>query len=170
MTPNNSLRPLEPLHPNFLLERFLFSWMNLVEDADAKLAQQGFGRAHHRAMFLICRQPGITVGELISMLRITNQAVARVLKQLIQGGFIRQVADENDRRQRRLFATAKGTKLLENVSEDQFKRIQRVFDSCEPADIAGFFKVMEGLLEERDLQNLSPSIEAAGDNFQSSSG
>ena len=43
------------------------------------LDELGLGRAHHRALHFIGRNPGIPVSDLLGILRITKQSLARVL-------------------------------------------------------------------------------------------
>ena len=78
------------------------------------LEEYGFGRAHHRVLHFVHRNPGLSVADLLDILKITKQSLARVLKQLIDKGFIMQRAGNDDRRERRLFVTAKGGRLPKN--------------------------------------------------------
>src|SRR3546814_2012903 len=57
---------------------------------DQTLAQQGLGRAHHRALYFISRQPGLTVSELLKLLAITKQSLGRVLNDLFERGYIQR--------------------------------------------------------------------------------
>ena len=56
-----------------------FAYRDFTGAADVILEELGLGRAHHRAMHFIGRSPGITVGDLLGLLRITKQSLARVL-------------------------------------------------------------------------------------------
>ena len=56
-----------------------FAYRDFTNAADVILAELGLGRAHHRAMHFIGRNPGITVSDLLGILRITKQSLARVL-------------------------------------------------------------------------------------------
>ena len=68
----------------------------------------GFGRAHHRVLHFVNRHSGLRVADLLDILTITKQSLARVLKQLIDKGYIVQQAGSADRRERLLFPTEKG--------------------------------------------------------------
>ena len=91
-----------------IIELLFFAYRDFVGDADHELEAFGFGRAHHRVMHFVHRYPGLKVADLLDVLRITKQSLGRVLKQLLDEGYIVQKAGNNDRRQRLLFATAKG--------------------------------------------------------------
>src|SRR5271163_4883184 len=91
-----------------LIELLFFAYRDFVGDPDEVLAKLGFGRAHHRVLHFVNRNPGIKVADLLDILKITKQSLGRVLKQLIDQGFVVQREGANDRRQRLLFVTPKG--------------------------------------------------------------
>ncbi len=95
-----------------IIELLFFAYRDFVGDADHELEAFGFGRAHHRVLHFVHRYPGLKVADLLDVLRITKQSLGRVLKQLLDEGYIVQKTGNNDRRQRLLFATAKGEALV----------------------------------------------------------
>lgn len=106
-----------------LIELFFFAYRDFTSDPDHILAAYGFGRAHHRVLYFVDRQPGLTVAELLDVLRITKQSLARVLKQLIDAGHIVQMRGPRDRRQRELHTTNRGRALALALSAPQSRRI-----------------------------------------------
>jgi DNA-binding MarR family transcriptional regulator len=115
-----------------IIELFFFAYRDFVSDPDAILARSGFGRAHHRVVHFVNREPGMTVADLLDTLKITKQSLARVLKQLIDSGYIRQVAGPEDRRQRKLYPTKTGRELALALAEPQSRRIEIAFDGASP--------------------------------------
>jgi DNA-binding MarR family transcriptional regulator len=113
-----------------IIELFFFAYRDFVSDPDAILEKSGFGRAHHRVVHFVNREPGMTVADLLDTLKITKQSLARVLKQLIDSGYIRQVAGPEDRRQRKLYPTKTGRELALALAEPQSRRIERAFDNA----------------------------------------
>src|SRR5215470_7349051 len=99
-----------------IIELLFFAYRDFVADADHCLEAYGFGRAHHRVLHFVDRNPGLTVAELLDILKITKQSLSRVLKELIDSGFIEQRMGREDRRQRLLFATAAGQALSNSLS------------------------------------------------------
>lgn len=93
------------------LEFMFYAHRAFLVDVDPILSELGFGRAHHRALFLVARWPGITVNQLLARLKITNQSFSRIVRDLLNAGLIVQSADSADRRQRCHFVTAKGEEL-----------------------------------------------------------
>lgn len=106
-----------------LIELFFFAYRDFTSDPDEMLADYGFGRAHHRVLHFVNRRPGLTVAELLEVLKITKQSLARVLKQLIDTGHIVQLQGPRDRRQRELYPTAKGRALALALARPQSRRI-----------------------------------------------
>ena len=109
--------------PYDLIELLFFAYRDFVGDPDRILADYGFGRAHHRVLHFVNRRPGLTVAELLDVLKITKQSLARVLKQLIDTDHIVQVQGPRDRRQRELYPTAKGRALALALARPQSRRI-----------------------------------------------
>ena len=116
-----------------IIELLFFAYRDFVGDADHVLEEFGFGRAHHRVVHFVQRYPGLKVADLLDVLRITKQSLGRVLKQLLEEGYIVQKAGDSDRRQRLLFATAKGEALVAKLAGLQTVRINRALQDF-PAD------------------------------------
>ena len=108
-----------------LIELLFFAYRDFVGDPDRILAQYGFGRAHHRVLHFVDRYPGLTIAELLDILRITKQSLNRVLKDLIGQDYITQKTGTNDRRQRLLFCTASGKALAGDLIRLQSRRVAR---------------------------------------------
>lgn len=108
-----------------LIELFFFAYRDFVGDPDRILADYGFGRAHHRVLHFVHRQPGLTIAELLDILQITKQSLNRVLKELIETDFVEQRTGLSDRRQRLLFTTQSGRELALRLAELQSRRIRR---------------------------------------------
>ena len=115
-----------------LIELFFFAYRDFISDPDAILTKYGFGRAHHRVIHFVDRNPGLTVADLLDILKITKQSLGRVLKQLVDGGFIHQVTGPHDRRQRLLYATVEGRALAARLSEPQSRRIRAALAGLDP--------------------------------------
>ena len=120
----------EPMYE--LIELFFFAYRDFVGDADRLLEAYDFGRAHHRVLHFINRNPGIKVAALLDILRITKQSLGRVLKQLVDQGYVLQQEGANDRRQRLLFATPKGEALALKLAGLQTTRIARAMAELGP--------------------------------------
>jgi len=115
-----------------IIELLFFAYRDFVGDADDVLAKLGFGRAHHRVLHFVNRNPGMKVADLLEVLKITKQSLGRVLKQLVDQGYVVQKEGENDRRQRLLYVTAKGEQLAMKLAGLQTERIARALGEIGP--------------------------------------
>ena len=114
-----------------LVELLFFAYRDFVADPDSILDGLGFGRAHHRVLHFVGRDPGMTVAQLLDILRITKQSLSRVLKDLIEKGYVYQKAGEEDRRQRLLYLTEKGEALWRELAAPQMRRFRRALTGLE---------------------------------------
>jgi DNA-binding MarR family transcriptional regulator len=128
------------------IELLFYAYRDFTAEPDAMLSRYGFGRAHHRVIYFVGRHPHMSVSELLGILRITKQSLARVLSQLVRQGFIVQQTGKSDRRQRLLQLTPAGIELERELSENQRQRIERAFAEAGPQAVEGFRKVMLGII------------------------
>jgi DNA-binding MarR family transcriptional regulator len=110
-----------------LIELMFFAYRDFAGDADHLLARLGFGRAHHRVLHFVARRAGLTIAELLEILKITKQSLNPVLKELIGRDYVEARPGTKDRRQRQLFPTARGEALALEVASLQSRRFARVF-------------------------------------------
>jgi DNA-binding MarR family transcriptional regulator len=122
--------PVEPVWD--IIELLFFAYRDFVGDADEVLQKLGFGRAHHRVLHFVNRNPGMKVADLLDILNITKQSLGRVLKQLVDQGYVVQKEGAQDRRQRLLYVTQKGESLSLKLAALQTERINRAFDELGP--------------------------------------
>lgn len=132
------------------LELLFFAYRDFTAEPDAILEEYGFGRAHHRVIYFVGRNPGMTVSDLLAILRITKQSLSRVLGQLVEEGFITQRPGTRDRRQRLLELTEKGIELERQLTERQRARIARAYREAGAEAVEGYRKVLLGLIDEAD--------------------
>jgi DNA-binding MarR family transcriptional regulator len=140
-----------------LIELLFFAYRDFTSDPDQMLADYGFGRAHHRILHFVNRMPGLTVAELLDVLKITKQSLARVLKQLIDTGHIMQVQGLRDRRQRELYPTTKGRTLALDLARPQSRRISEALKEAEPGDRHAVERFLKGMV--------NPELRAQIDNL-----
>ncbi len=128
-----------------IIELLFFAYRDFTSDADEILAELDFGRAHHRALHFICRHPGIRVADLLEILKITKQSLARVLKDLRDRGYISQVRGTADRRERLLYPRRDGLALIRRLAGRQRDRIVAALRDAgvdAPDDIGQFLFAM----------------------------
>ena len=133
---------------------FFFAYRDFTGDADALLERQGFGRAHHRVLFFLNLRPGMPVADLLDILKITKQSLARVLRQLIDNGYVEQKTGHADRRQRLLFATEKGRQFFGTLSASQASRIDAAIAALPPDSGRIVRRFLVGMVDPDDRSTL----------------
>jgi DNA-binding MarR family transcriptional regulator len=148
-----------------IIELLFFAYRDFVGDPDHVLEEFGFGRAHHRVMHFVYRYPGLNVADLLEVLRITKQSLGRVLKQLLDEGYIVQKAGDADRRQRLLFATAKGEALVAKLAGLQTDRIVRALRGLDASGAEAVRKFLLGMIDHDDPDKVLEAILRADDKM-----
>jgi DNA-binding MarR family transcriptional regulator len=128
------------------MELFFFSYRDFIREPDAILEKYNFGRAHHRVIHFVGRNPDITVTRLLNILKIRKQSLSRVLSQLVRENFIQQIQGLTDRRQRLLSLTTKGYDLEDKLSRYQRDRITSAFVSAGPEAVNAFYKILLNMM------------------------
>jgi DNA-binding MarR family transcriptional regulator len=145
-----------------IIELLFFAYRDFVGDADHELEAFGFGRAHHRVMHFVYRYPGLKVADLLDVLRITKQSLGRVLKQLLDEGYIVQKTGNNDRRQRLLFATPKGEALVGKLAGLQTDRVNRALRDIAPEGVDTVRQFLRAMIDHDDPDKVLQTILGAG--------
>ena len=142
-----------------------FAYRDFTAAADIVLEELELGRAHHRSLHFIGRNPGMTVSDLLAILGITKQSLARVLGALIERGLVAQVEGKSDRRQRLLTLTASGLALERRLFERQRELLVPAFREAGGPAVEGFKRVLMGIMEPsaRDfVAEAEPQSRSAG--------
>ncbi len=143
------------------VELLYFGYTRLTRSIDEGLAKQGLGRAHHRALYFIARQPDLTVSELLKILAITKQSLGRVINDLLARGLVHTRTGAADRRQKLLRLTAEGEALEAQLFDALRTSLASAYAAAGQESVTGFWRVLEGLIpaDERamatSLQNES---------------
>ena len=137
-----------------LIELLFFAYRDFVGDPDEVLARLGFGRAHHRVLHFVNRNPGIKVADLLDVLKITKQSLGRVLKQLIDEGYVAQKEGAHDRRQRLLYVTPAGEALAVKLAGLQTARIDRVLAELGPGAREAARRFLAGMIDADDRDHV----------------
>ncbi len=141
-----------------IIELLFFAYRDFVGDADHVLEEFGFGRAHHRVIHFVHRYPGLKVADLLDVLRITKQSLGRVLKQLLDEGYIVQKAGAKDRRERLLFATAKGEALVAKLAGLQTDRINNAMSELDAGGADTVRQFLRGMIDRDDPDKVLEAI------------
>jgi DNA-binding MarR family transcriptional regulator len=122
--------------PLWFIEAMFLAYRQFVSEPDRILAQIGFGRAHHRVIYFVHRYPGMRVADLLEILQITKQSLARVLRELVREGYVQRLSGKTDRRERLLYPTDQGRALAMRLTELQSRTMREALAAV-GADGAG---------------------------------
>jgi DNA-binding MarR family transcriptional regulator len=140
--------------PYDLIELLFFAYRDFVGDPDRILADYGFGRAHHRVLHFVQRRPGLTIAELLDILGITKQSLNRVLKELVETGFVEQRTGTQDKRQRKLHTTPAGQDLATRLAQLQARRINAALAALEPGGGETVAAYLAGLIDPAERRKV----------------
>jgi DNA-binding MarR family transcriptional regulator len=142
-------------------ELLFFAYRDFTRDPDAILKDFGFGRAHHRVLHFVNRHSGLRVADLLDILTITKQSLSRVLKQLIDKGYIVQQAGHADRRERLLFPTDTGRALAERLAAPQSVRLAEALKEAGPGAEAVLRRFLESMVNAEERPKVSTIMAAS---------
>lgn len=132
------------------IELLFFAYRDFTLGPDDVLESYGYGRAHHRVLHFVGRSPGMTVQQLLQILRITKQSLSRVLRNLVKDGYVEQVKGERDGRMRHLYLTETGVELEAACSAPQRRWVREAFAEAGPEAVAGYRQVLRALVQPDD--------------------
>jgi DNA-binding MarR family transcriptional regulator len=144
-----------------IIELLFFAYRDFVGDPDDVLATLNFGRAHHRVLHFVNRNPGMKVADLLDILRITKQSLGRVLKQLVDEGYVVQKEGEHDRRQRLLYVTERGEALAMKLALLQTARISRALGELGPGAHEAARKFLAAMINADNRDSVARFIDRA---------
>ena len=150
-------------------DMLFLAWRDFSTSVDPLLEQAGLGRAHHRALHFIGRTPGMTVGDLLLVLDITKQSLARVLNTLVEQNLVLQTQGRGDRRQRLLSLTPAGSALERQLFDCQRERLVAAYREAGGPAVDGFRRVLRALMG-RAARSTLDHVETAGITARTSRG
>jgi len=128
------------------IQLLYYAYRETFSDPKDILSKKFFGPAHLRALNLIERNQGISLGELIFKLKITKQSLNRVLRDLIASKMIKQKKDENDTRKKGLYLDKEGKIFFESVYKIQKRRIFNALKNSEAESVVKFKEVLKKII------------------------
>jgi DNA-binding MarR family transcriptional regulator len=145
-----------------IIELMFFAYRDFTGEADARLTDRGFGRAHHRVLYFVTRHPGMSVTDLLAILKITKQSLARVLKQLVERGYITQSSGRTDKRQRLLYPTARGEELADSLTNLQMARVARALAALPDTERDAVGRFLFGMISPDEQTAVAQLMAPAG--------
>ena len=127
------------------IEGMFFSYRAFTERPDRILERRGLGRVHHRILYFVGRNPGVSIKGLLDILKVSKQALNAPLRQLIEMKLLDASANAEDRRVRNLSLTEEGRHLEAELTGAQMKHLDAVLAQVGPGAEAGWREVTAAL-------------------------
>ncbi len=131
------------------MEDFFFAYQAFTAKPDEMLARRGLSRVHHRILFFIARDPGLSVSQLLSYLGVTKQALNIPLRQLQEMQMVESIIASDDKRKRQLGLTAEGARLEQALRREQSRLLARVIEATGTPSLQGWMAINSALAGER---------------------
>lgn len=128
---------------NAALELVFHGYKSLTARPDRILETRGLQRVHHRILYFLGRNPGLSVGELLGILGVTKQALNVPLRQLQEMRLVDSSPSPTDGRARLLRLTPDGIRLERSLTGVQHRHLEKIFSKAGPASEAGWRRTME---------------------------
>jgi len=125
------------------LELMYYGWRGMTLMADQYLATLGLSRPHHRILYVVARQPDISIGALTEVLGISKQALNRPLNLLLERDLLTSRRSAEQHRSKLLRLTPEGQRVEARASEYERKVLRAAFDHVGKSDAAAWIMVME---------------------------
>jgi len=130
------------------IEQIFYVYRETYSDPKKILKKYSFGTAHHRAIYIIERNAGITVSGLLKKLKVTKQSLNRVLRDLIKNKTIILKKGEVDSRQKHIFLDDKGKKLFDEMFLEQKKKIYNALKNSDSDSVIKFKNILKKIINE----------------------
>ena len=140
-----SLRKLHDL--DAALELMYYGWRGMTLSADEYLATLGLSRPHHRILYVVARQPEISIGALIEVLGISKQALNRPLGLLLERKLLTAKRSPTQHRSKLLSLTQAGQRVEQRASGHERKVLREAFDRAGPSGAAAWMAVMGAIAD-----------------------
>lgn len=127
------------------IELMYFAYRGFTSHADKILEEKGLGRLHHRILYFIGRNNGLSVSELIKILSISKQALNVPLRQLIEQDYVSTNTDTKDKRLKRLYLSEAGKALEIQLIEKQMQQLSEAFSIIDNNEFMAWQKIMSSL-------------------------
>jgi len=132
------------------IQLLFYAYRETFADPKEILTKNSFGLAHLRALNLIERNPGTSLGELMYQLKITKQSLNRVLRDLLKSRMIKQIKDKEDTRRKKLFLDKDGQVFFNKIYDTQKKRIFNALKNSEPESVIKFKEVLGRIINGKN--------------------
>ena len=132
------------------IEKLFLSYRDTFSDSKTVLNKYSLGIAHNKVLHIVSTYKGITIGELLSKLKITKQSLNRILRDLIKIDVIKFKKDSKDTRVKHVYLNEKGKKIFDEIFSKQKKRIYNALLNSSAKEVVDFNNVLKKLIKSNE--------------------
>tara|TARA_B100001121_G_C18442797_1_gene504622 strand:- start:240 stop:689 length:450 start_codon:yes stop_codon:yes gene_type:complete len=132
------------------IEKLFLSYRDTFSDSKTVLNKYSLGIAHNKVLHILSTYKGITIGELLSKLKITKQSLNRILRDLIKLNVIEYKKDLKDTRVKHVYLNEKGEKIFNEIFLKQKKRIYNALLNSSAKEVVDFNNVLKKLINSNE--------------------
>ena len=132
------------------IKLLFYAYRETFSDPKEILKKNSLGSAHYRTLYLVERNEGISVNELLLQLKITKQSLNRVLKDLKKSKIIKQVKDKADTRRKLLYLDQVGKDFYKQVFATQKKRFFNALKNSNSDSVIHFKEVLKKIINGKE--------------------
>jgi len=135
------------------IELLYFAYRDFTSRPDQLLEKKGLNRTHHRIIYFVGRQPGVSDNELLRTLAVSKQALNAPLRQLIAMKLVAVKLDPKDGRVKRLELTQESRGLEARLSGTQMDRLEEGFSRFDPKMEKAWREIMTAIAGDAEGLN-----------------
>lgn len=140
-----SAKPAEKADLQEAIELMYFGYRTFTEEPDRLLEKRGLNRSHHRILYFVARHDGLSVGELLGILKISKQSLNQPLRQLVSMGLVLQKKSNTDKRVKLLRLSVRGQRLQQLLTLAQLDLLDQVAQALKKDEFNGWLATMREL-------------------------
>lgn len=130
------------------------SWLNIQKIGDKMSKKYDVTLSIAFVLMAIFEDEGTPVTKIAPRIGLEPNSLSRVLKTMEQKGFLKKVADKNDKRIVLIKLTKKGIEHREIALRSVFKMENNLTEGINKEDLEAFFRVMNTINEKLNLSLL----------------
>jgi DNA-binding MarR family transcriptional regulator len=134
------------------MELMHFAFRRVIEAPDRVLAERGFSRLHHRILYVVGHNPGIGIGDVVTLLGVTKQAAHGPVRELCDADLLTMERPGDDRRKKALRLSTEGRRLERRLAHMQHRIFRRAFADAGSGAEDGWREVMDRIGGGRRLR------------------
>ena len=157
---NNIFNPLflKDKELKIAFELLFFVIKDFDKNISSLLKKFGYNKTHFAVIFLASNNNYLTIKDLLVILDIKKQSLAKVLNKLKNNDLIVLKQSKKDKRNKNIYLTKKGIKIEKRLTEKQMNNIANAYKNAGTDSINSFKKILINLISKNSKTILKKKI------------